>query len=184
MAPRRPPTIEIQVYGCNGGDTDLAGDMLADALRRVGYHVRTHAARGERQGFLVVRAARDGTEEFTSGRRAHGLLVLGAELLAGIPAAALVRPDLVVVDAPLAPCGRLPAAAAVLAVDATGIARRHAPGVTAIAALLGAFAGASDVIPIEPLVAAVERLSRVAKRANADACVDAYTEAMAAQSPR
>jgi Pyruvate/2-oxoacid:ferredoxin oxidoreductase gamma subunit len=176
--PQRPAAIEIQVYGRTGDDTDLMGDMLAEALRSVGYHVRTLAAHDARHTFLAVRAARTAIEVRASERSADALLVLDVELLGEIPPAALTRPGLVVVDAPGAPCSRLPGAAAVHDVDATAVAQRHGPGATAVAALLGAFAGASNLIPVEALIAAVERLSPVAAHGNADACIDAYTEAM------
>ena len=69
--------------------------------------------------------------------------------------------------------------ACVVAVDATAIAARHGPGASAPAALLGAFAGVSHLLPLEALVTAVEYLSSDPGASTA-ACADAYAEAATA----
>ena len=64
-----------------------------------------------------------------------------------------------------------------MTVDAAAIARRAGLGSIVSTAMVGAFGGASGLVSLEDLVAAVEEGSPTRKSENTRACVAAYSEA-------
>lgn len=168
--------VQIQVYGRNSGDTWTAGSLIAEALRGAGRDVRVGTWRGARHAMLTIHARQGDEPADAAGCRSDAAIVLAADLLAGLPAAELARPRLIVIDAPAAPCRRLPGAAFVHAVDATTAAAHR--GVAPVVTLLGAFAAVGDLVPIPELLASIERRTGALGAASVAACLDAYDEAM------
>lgn len=181
----RTSMLEIRLHGRGGQGAQVGSQMLAAAFFRAGCWVQAFAAYGgERRGAPVTASVRiDATPIHLRCdiARAGAALVFDPTLLATISPASLIPDALVVVNATAAPCTPLAERARIVAVDATAIAREHGLGPIVATAVLGAFAGATQLIELTDLLAAVEELSPVKKVENVAACAAAYaaTDALA-----
>jgi hypothetical protein len=134
-APSRPPH-RIRLYGRDAEGARLGRDVLRAALGG-------HAA--------CVCVSTTGV----AGGPASAALVLDPALLAEVTSVSLSSDALLLVNAPGAPCGHAPHAARLLAVDAGAIARGHGLGRVVATAMVGIFAGATRLVALEALEAAV-----------------------------
>jgi 2-oxoacid:acceptor oxidoreductase gamma subunit (pyruvate/2-ketoisovalerate family) len=179
---------EITIHGRGGQGAQVGAQILAGALFRSGREVQAFAAYGgERRGAPVtayVRADESTIHLRSDITQADHLLVLDVSLLPTIGPGALREHGVVVVNSPVAPCGWMPGSARVVPVDAFSIARRAGLGPIVATPVLGAFAGATDLVSLDALLAAVEEWSPTRKRENVAACAEAYHEAVAAERAR
>jgi Pyruvate/2-oxoacid:ferredoxin oxidoreductase gamma subunit len=150
--------IEIHVYGRPGQGAEIACRLLARAFSRV--------AR-EAQAFVAPRGGRG---------PADAAIVLDPELLAGIAPASLRPGAPIVVNAPAAPCARLHGGRAVVALDVPAIVGPHAPATAVAAALVGAFAAAIELLPLDEVLFAVEDEIPTATGEPLAACAEAWAE--------
>jgi 2-oxoacid:acceptor oxidoreductase gamma subunit (pyruvate/2-ketoisovalerate family) len=177
--------LEIRIHGRGGQGAQVACQILAGALFRGGRHVQAFAAYGgERRGAPVtafVRAADRPIRQRCDIERPQHLLVLDATMLGERGVAADMRPGgSVVVNAAAPPgAGSVPDGVRLVAVDAGRIAREAGLGGIVSTAMVGAFAGATGIVTLEALTAAVEELSPGRKQENAAACAAAHREAAA-----
>jgi Pyruvate/2-oxoacid:ferredoxin oxidoreductase gamma subunit len=162
----------IHVLSPSVRDAWLGGRILSAAFTRAGRQVQTVVLRG--QPGVAVGVALQVKGERADARHTSLAIVLDPALLAGLMPAALAQTELVVVNAPSAPCRRLPGATRVVAIDAEAVAGRAGAGV--IAVVLGAFAGATGLIALDHLLPAVEATCPTATRANVAACGEGYVE--------
>ena len=171
--------LELRIHGRGGQGAQVACQILAEAFFREGAWVQAFAAYGgERRGAPVTASLRVDDEPIRlrcDVEHPHHLIVLDPTLL----------PDtrgvdgLVLVNSPRLPCGRLPGAARVVAVDADAIAGSVGLGALVATAMAGAFAGATGLLALGPLVAAVETGSPAKRRENVVAATRAYHDAAA-----
>ncbi|MBI1737320.1 MAG: 2-oxoacid:acceptor oxidoreductase family protein [Candidatus Rokubacteria bacterium] len=172
--------LELRVHGRGGQGAQVGCQILAGAFFRAGRWVQAFAAYGgERRGAPVTAAVRvDGAPIHLRCDVEHAdvAVVLDATLLGLIDPASLAPDALVVVNAPAAPCGRLPGVTRIVAIDAAAIARRHRLGPIVATAMIGAFAAASRLLTLEELLPAIEEWSPVKKAENTAACTEAYAE--------
>lgn len=140
----------------------VVDDRHARAPSRPPHRIRLYGqdAEGARLGRDVLRAALGGHAACVSttggaGGPASAALVLDPALLAEVTSVSLSSDALLLVNAPVAPCGHAPHAARVLAVDAGAIARGHGLGRVVATAMVGIFAGATRLVALEALEAAV-----------------------------
>lgn len=172
--------LEIRFHGRGGQGAQVACQILADAFFRSGHWVQAFAAYGgERRGAPVTAFLRVDDQPIRLRcdiERPRCAIVLDPTLLDDLEAFPLAEGGILVVNARAAPCGRMPGAATVVAVDATAIARRAGLGPIVSTAMLGAFAGATGLVGIEELAAAVEHGSPARKRENVEACRAAWQQ--------
>jgi pyruvate ferredoxin oxidoreductase gamma subunit/2-oxoisovalerate ferredoxin oxidoreductase gamma subunit len=172
--------LELRVHGRGGQGAQVGCQILAGAFFRAGRWVQAFAAYGgERRGAPVTAAVRvDGAPIHLRCdiERADVALVLDPSLLAAIDPASLAADSLVVVNAPAAPCSRLPSADRVVAIDAAAIARRHGLGPIVATAMIGAFAAASRLLTLAELRPAIDEWCPAKRAENAAACAEAYEE--------
>ena len=82
-------------------------------------------------------------------------MVLDPALLAEVTPASLSRDALLFVNAPAAPCGHAPHAGRVLPADASAIACEHGLGPVVATAMVGFLAGATRLVALDTLEAAI-----------------------------
>jgi pyruvate ferredoxin oxidoreductase gamma subunit len=175
--------LEICIQGRGGQGAQVACQILAAAFFRAGAWVQAFAAYGgERRGAPVTASLRvDDTpiRMRCDVAEADHLLVLDSSLLVDVPPEILRTGGTVVVNSVQAPCGRMPGASRVVAVDASSIARHAGLGSIVSTAVLGAFAGATGLVTLDALLAAVEEWSPVKKQENVAACAQGYRQVTA-----
>jgi pyruvate ferredoxin oxidoreductase gamma subunit len=154
--------LEIRIHGRGGQGAQVACQILADAFFRQGAWVQAFTAYGG--------------EQCDVEHPAH-LVVLDPTLLAELPPGSLYIDGLVLINSPRAPCGRLAGTATVVAVDADAIAHRVGLGPIVATAMVGVFAGATGLVSLEHLAAAVEAGSPTRKRENVQASLLGFREA-------
>lgn len=170
--------LEIRIHGRGGQGAQVGCQILAGAFFRAGHWVQAFAAYGgERRGAPVTAFLRTADRPIrvrADIERPHHVIVLDPTLL-GLPSvtANLREGGRLFVNAPL---GRLlpRALPGAVVVDATGIALRHGLGPIVSTAMLGTFAGATGLLPLESLLDAVREGSPARSDANVSACVEAY----------
>lgn len=150
----RRPVFRIRLYGRDREDVRLGCDLLDAVLHGAG--LAAHVSAGDD----------------SVGGRADAAVVLDPELVAAVAPASLAADTVLYVNAPAAPCGRAPHGARVLAADAAAIARRHGLDCRVAAPMVGVFAGASGVLPLDGVIAAVRR--QAASDAHLAALVEGY----------
>ena len=133
--PRRS-ALRIRLYGRDGEGAQLGCDILRAAFGRGG------------------RPACVSTTE-SAGEPADAILVLDPALLAEVTTASLNPDALLLVNAPAAPCGHAPHAGRVLPADASAIACGHGLGRLVATAMVGVFAGATRLVTLDALEAAI-----------------------------
>jgi 2-oxoacid:acceptor oxidoreductase gamma subunit (pyruvate/2-ketoisovalerate family) len=172
--------LEIRIHGRGGQGAQVACSILADAFFRAGHWVQAFAAYGgERRGAPVtayLRADERPVRVRCDVERPAYAIVLDPTLVSDVAALPLGDQAIVLVNAPAYPCGHMPGAARLIAVDATGIARRAGLGPIVSTAMLGAFGAVAGAIALEHLVAAVEHGSPVKKQENVEACRAGWQE--------
>lgn len=173
--------LEIRIHGRGGQGAQVACQILADAFFRQGAWVQAFTAYGgERRGAAVIASLRVADapihERCDVEHPAH-LVVLDPTLLAELPPGSLYIDGLVLINSPRAPCGRLAGAAKVGAVDADAIAHRVGLDSIVATAMVGVFAGATGLVSLEHLAAAVEAGSPTKKRENVQASLLGFREA-------
>ncbi|MBI4637718.1 MAG: 2-oxoacid:acceptor oxidoreductase family protein [Candidatus Rokubacteria bacterium] len=172
--------LEIRIHGRGGQGAQVACQILADAFSRAGAWVQAFAAYGaERRGAPVIAFLRVDDRPIRLRcdiEQPDHVLVLDPTLLGDLGAADIHEGGTLVVNSPAAPCGFLPAAERVVALDASAIARRLGLGPIVSTAILGGFAGATRLVTLEDLTRAVEARSPVKKDENVAACTMAYLE--------
>jgi pyruvate ferredoxin oxidoreductase gamma subunit len=110
--------------------------------------------------------------------RPHHVVVLDATMLDDPRIVADIRPGgVAVVNARETSGAPLPDGVALVAVDAAAIAERAGLGAIVSTAMVGAFGGATGLVSLDDLAAAVDEGSPARKRENAKACAAAYREA-------
>lgn len=173
--------LEIRIHGRGGQGAQVACQLLAAAFFRGGDEVQAFAAYGgERRGAPVTAFLRVDSRPIRLRcdiERAGALIVLDRTLLAELAPGALRPGGLLVVNAAAAVTPPFPAR--VVTIDAGAIA--EAAGLAGIVstAMLGAFAGASGLLPLDVLAAAVAEGSPARAVENAAACRAAYYAAAA-----
>lgn len=172
--------LEIRIHGRGGQGAQVGCQILAAAFFRAGREVQAFAAYGgEHRGAPVTAFVRVGDRPIRlrgDVERADHALVLDPTLLTEIRPGSLRDDGLVVVNSPVPPCGFHPLGARVRAVDAGGIAEQVGLGPIVSTAILGGFAGATGLVSLADLLAAVEEGSPLKKSENARACALAYRE--------
>src|SRR5688572_29258406 len=118
--------MRIRLYGRDADDVRLGCDVLGAALRQAGVAARVDGGGDDGDGHLV-----------------DAVVVLDSDLLAAVAGVSLTHDAVLYVNAPAAPCSRLPHADRVLAADAAAVARRHGLDSRVATAMIGVFAGAS-----------------------------------------
>ncbi len=175
--------LEIRIHGRGGQGAQVACQILADAFFRQGAWVQAFTAYGgERRGAPVTASLRVDEAPIRlrcDVERPRHLIVLDPTLLAEAPPGALDVEGVVLVNGSTTPCGRLARATTVVAVDGEAIARRVGLGPIVATAMAGAFAGATRLVTLEHLLAAVEAGSPAKKPENVEAALTAYQEAAA-----
>jgi len=179
--------LEVRIHGRGGQGAQVACQILAGALFRSGRHVQAFAAYGgERRGAPVtafVRADERPIRLRCDIERPHHVLVLDATMLEDRQVTADLRPGgLVVVNSREVPPVTLPEGVHLVAVDAAAIARRVGLGAIVSTAMVGAFGGATGLVSLADLVAAVREGSPTRKGENALACSLAYSRATVAEA--
>jgi 2-oxoisovalerate/pyruvate ferredoxin oxidoreductase gamma subunit len=174
--------LEMRIHGRGGQGAQVACQILAGALFRSGRFVQAFAAYGgERRGAPVtafVRADHRPIRLRCDIEHPQHLLILDPTMLDEGRVLADMRPGgVAVVNDRVLPRLAPPAGVCLVAVDAGAIARRAGLGPIVSTAMVGAFGGASGLVSLEHLVAAVEEGSPTRKSENARACVAAYSEA-------
>jgi pyruvate ferredoxin oxidoreductase gamma subunit len=177
--------LEVRIHGRGGQGAQVACQMLAAALFRAGRFVQAFAAYGgERRGAPVtafLRADDRPVRVRCDIERPHHVLVFDHTMLQDPKLTADVRPHgLVVVNSSQAPDVSALDGARMVAVDAAAIARRAGLGFIVSTAMVGAFGGATGLIPLDDLAAAVESASPTWKGENVLACTLGYRQASAA----
>ncbi len=173
--------IEVRIHGRGGQGAQVACQILAGALFRSGRFVQAFAAYGgERRGAPVtafVRADDHPIRLRCDIERPQHVLVLDPTMLDDGQMVADMRPGgVAVVNSRAVPRLALPAGVRLVAVDAQAIARRAGLGTIVSTAMVGAFGGASGLVSLEHLVAAVEEGSPAMRSENAQACAAAFAE--------
>jgi Pyruvate/2-oxoacid:ferredoxin oxidoreductase gamma subunit len=112
-----------------------------------------------------------------SGEPSDYAVVFDPALLGTTELAALASDAVVIVNAPWAPCHRMPGATRVHVIDATAIAERHGLGRSIASAMLGAFVGTTGIVSIDDVLAAVATERPSMTRENIAACAEAFEDA-------
>jgi len=178
--------LEVRIHGRGGQGAQVACQILAGALFRSGRFVQAFAAYGgERRGAPVtafVRADDKPIRLRSDIERPHHVVVLDPSMLEDPRVVADVRPGgAVVVNARELPRVILPDSVRLVAVDAAAIAERAGLGAIVSTAMVGAFGGATGLLSLDDLAAAVEEGSPSRKSENVTACAAAHLEAAALQ---
>jgi Pyruvate/2-oxoacid:ferredoxin oxidoreductase gamma subunit len=177
-----PDAIEIRLRGRGGQGVGLGRRILEAAFARAGWRVRLATVdEDEPRGAPVSATVHLAPAEDSPACEgvARAALVLDPAMLARDAASSIADGGLVVVNAPIAPCGRMPGANRVVAVDANAIARRRGVGPVVVAAVLGAFAGASRRLALGDLLAALDTVAPPNVDAQRAACSDGWTAVVA-----
>lgn len=174
--------LEVRIHGRGGQGAQVACQILAGALFRSGRSVQAFAAYGgERRGAPVTAFVRaDGRPIRLRCDIEHPqhVLVLDPTMLDDRRVVADMRPGgVVVVNSREVPPVSLPAGVRLAWLDAAAIAQQAGLGSIVSTAMVGAFGGATGLVSLEDLVAAVEEGSPGRKSENALACAAAYSEA-------
>jgi pyruvate ferredoxin oxidoreductase gamma subunit len=173
--------LEIRIHGRGGQGAQVACQMLAAAFFRAGRQVQAFAAYGgERRGAPVTASLRVDDRPIRLRcdiERPDWVLVLDPTLLADLAAASVKDDGCVLVNGATAPCSRAPLAGRTLAIDATAIAAAAGLGPIVSTAMLGAFAGASGLLALDDVTAAVREGSPARAGDNVAACRTAYLAA-------
>ncbi|MBI4242058.1 MAG: 2-oxoacid:acceptor oxidoreductase family protein [Candidatus Rokubacteria bacterium] len=170
--------LEIRIHGRGGQGAQVGCQILAGAFFKTGRWVQAFAAYGgERRGAPVTAYLRVDERPIrvrSDIERPHHIIVLDATLLDDSSIVASLRPGgWLFVNAPLP--GVPPwNSVRVVTVDATAIALRRGLSPVVSTTMLGAFAGASGLVPLEKLVEAVREGSPARAEENIAACVEAY----------
>jgi 2-oxoacid:acceptor oxidoreductase gamma subunit (pyruvate/2-ketoisovalerate family) len=181
--------LEVRIHGRGGQGAQVACQILAGALFRSGRSVQAFAAYGaERRGAPVtafVRADDKPIRLRSDIERPHHVVVLDPAMLEDQRIVDDVRPGgVVVVNARAALDVALPAGVRLVAVDAGAIAARAGLGAIVSTAMVGAFGGATGLVSLDDLTAAVDEGSPTRKPENANACAAAYREAAGLHAAR
>jgi 2-oxoacid:acceptor oxidoreductase gamma subunit (pyruvate/2-ketoisovalerate family) len=170
--------VEVRIHGRGGQGAQVAGQMLAAAFFRAGRQVQAFAAYGgERRGAPVTAFLRVDDRPIRLRcdiERPHHVVVLDPTLIGDV--ADVEAGGLVVVNSPERALAA-PSGGRLVAVDAAAIARRVGLGSIVSTAMVGAFAGASGLVSLEDLSAAVRERSPARTRENLEACAHGYREA-------
>jgi len=174
--------LEIRIHGRGGQGAQVGCQILAEAFFRAGLWVQAFAAYGgERRGAPVTAFLRVDDRPIRIRcdiEQPHHALVLDRTLLAEPALTGPLRPGgVLVVNSPEGPLPGPPRAGRVVRVDATAIAQAHGLGAIVATAVLGAFAGATGLVALEDLRAAVEQGSPARRRENVEACAEGYLAA-------
>lgn len=174
--------LELRIHGRGGQGAQVACQILAGALFRSGRFVQAFAAYGgERRGAPVtafVRADDKLIRLRSDVERPHHVVVLDPTMLEDPRIVADIRPGgVVVVNAHETPDVPLPDGVRLVVVDAAAIADRAGLGGIVSTAMVGAFCGATGLVSLDDLTAAVDEGSPARKSENAKACAQAYLEA-------
>jgi 2-oxoacid:acceptor oxidoreductase gamma subunit (pyruvate/2-ketoisovalerate family) len=174
--------LEITILGRGGQGAQVACQILAAAFFRAGRFVQAFAAYGgERRGAPVTASLRVDDAPVTLRcdiERPDHVLVLDPGLLEGVVPSPRAG-GLILVNSSGAPCGRAPHAARVLDVDAGAIAATAGLGPIVSTAMLGAFAGATGLLPLADLRAAVAEGSPARGAENVAACIAGFAAGLA-----
>ncbi len=174
--------LEVRIHGRGGQGAQVACQILAGALFRSGRSVQAFAAYGgERRGAPVTAFVRADSRPIRLRcdiERPQHVLVLDPTMLEDRRVVADMRPGgVVVVNSREAPAITLAARVRLVWLDAATIARQAGLGSIVSTAMVGAFGGATGLVALADLVAAVEEGSPTRKSENAEACAAAYAEA-------
>jgi 2-oxoacid:acceptor oxidoreductase gamma subunit (pyruvate/2-ketoisovalerate family) len=178
--------LEVRIHGRGGQGAQVACQILAGAFFRSGRYVQAFAAYGgERRGAPVTAYLRADTRPIRLRcdiERPRYALLLDSTMLAESPIVSGMEPGgVLVVNAPSAVGLALGSGLRAVTVDAAAIAQRASLGPIVSTAVLGAFAGATGLVSLDDLAAAVEEGSPGRKRENIEACTAAYREAAGLQ---
>ena len=152
-------TLEIHVHGSPGDGALIACRILARAFLRIGRDV------------TAVVASRGGRGP------ADAAIVFDPALLADIARSSLRHDALIVVNAPGPPCSRLLPGHPIVTVDASTIVSRRAHPAALAAAMAGAFAAASELVPLDQMLFAIEDEVPTDTGVLCAACAEAWAEA-------
>jgi 2-oxoisovalerate ferredoxin oxidoreductase gamma subunit len=178
--------IELRIHGRGGQGAVVASKVLAEAAFLRGHYVQSYPDYGvERRGAPVAafaRIAEPGDDFFVRQdiREPSHLLVLDASLLASAPVlSGLKVGGWVVVNTAEAPAALgVPDDYRVATVDAAEIAVRHGLGSRAQpvvnTAILGAFVRATEVVPLDALLEAIDREVPIKAAENRAAATEAF----------
>jgi Pyruvate/2-oxoacid:ferredoxin oxidoreductase gamma subunit len=158
--------LEIHVHGSPGDGAVIACRILARAFFRIGRDV---------SAFVAPRGGRG---------PADAVIVLDPGLLAGIERSSMRHDALIVVNAPGPPCSRLLPGFPLVAVDVSTIAARGPHPATLAAAMAGAFAAASGLVPLREMLFALEDEIPTDTGALCAACAEAWAETRALEPGR
>lgn len=170
--------LEIRFHGRGGQGAQVGCQILASAFFKTGHWVQAFAAYGgERRGAPVtafLRVADRPIKVRSDIERPHHVIVLDPTLLGDPNVTADIREEgQLLVNAPfpkVLPQSRV----GVVTVNATAIALRCGLGPIVSTAMLGAFAGATGLLPLESLAEAVREGSPAKPAENVAACAEAY----------
>lgn len=175
--------LELRLCGRADQGVILGRTVLAAAFMRDGWFVTpTPSAIDERRDASVtatVRVVAAPMRRETDVTPSSVTLVLDPMLLARLAAVPPIGGGLLLVNAPIVPCARMPGADHVVAVDAAAIARRHGLGPLVVTAMLGAFGALTGRLEIHDLVAAVDACVPADAAAHVAACRDGWAVVMA-----
>lgn len=170
--------LEIRIHGRGGQGAQVGCQILASAFFRAGQWVQAFAAYGgERRGAPVtafLRVADRPIRVRSDIERPHHVIVLDPTLLGDPNVTANIRAGgRVFINTPSPALLPRNLTGAVTA-DATAIALLCGLGTVVATAMLGAFAGATALIPLENLLDAVREGSPAKTEENVAACTEAY----------
>lgn len=178
-----PSMLELRLCGHADQGVMLGRGVLAAAFMRNGWFLApTSPGRDERRDPWVTATLRvvatpvprdaDVTPSTTT-------LVLDLTLLPRLAVASAADGGLLLVNAPIVPCARMPGADRVVAVDAAAIAQHHGLGPLVVTAMLGAFGALTGHVDIHDLLAAVDAYVPTDAAAHVAACRDGWAVMMA-----
>lgn len=170
--------LEIRFHGRGGQGAQVGCQILANAFFKAGHWVQAFAAYGgERRGAPVtafLRVADRPIRVRADIERPHYILVLDPTLLGDPGVTANIQEGgRLFVNAPF-PKPLSPNLLKVVTVNATAIGLRCGLGPIVSTAMLGAFAGATGLLPLENLAEAVREGSPAKPEENVAACTEAY----------
>lgn len=170
--------LEIRFHGRGGQGAQVGCQILAGAFFKAGHWVQAFAAYGgERRGAPVtafLRVADRPIRVRSDIERPHHVLVLDATLLDDPSVTANIRENGRLFVNALYPEVVPPNVPGAVVVDATAIALRRGLGRVVATAMLGAFAGATGLLPLPSLLEAVREGSPARAEENVAACAEAY----------
>jgi pyruvate ferredoxin oxidoreductase gamma subunit/2-oxoisovalerate ferredoxin oxidoreductase gamma subunit len=170
--------LEIRIHGRGGQGAQVGCQILAGAFFKAGRWVQAFAAYGgERRGAPVTAFLRVDDRPIrvrSDIERPHHLIVLDPSLLGDRSLMADLREGGSAVVNAASPEAVPASLARVIAVDATAIALRCGLGSIVSTAMLGAFAGATGLLPLSSLIEAVREGSPARTEENVAACSEAH----------